>query len=63
MKSAKKSKFNIVKAIKRKGRIQQLEWEKTHGKLRSKVIDKTRTSKQERKDFKKKTIKQIIQEE
>jgi hypothetical protein len=56
-------KFDIVKAIKRKGRSQQLEWEKTHGKLRAKIIDKTKTSKQIRKDFKEKTIKQIIQEE
>jgi len=63
MKSVKKSKLNISKILKRRGRTQQLEWEKTHGKLRSKVIDKTKTSKQERQYFRKKTIKQIMQDE
>ena len=57
-----KKKFNISKAIKRRGREQQLEWEKTHGKLRAKVIDKKKTSKQERKIFKGK-IGRIISEE
>jgi hypothetical protein len=47
-------KFDIVKSIKKRGRVQQLEWEKTNGKLRSKVIDKKKTTKQERNIFKRK---------
>lgn len=55
-------KFDISKAIKRRGRNMQLEWEKTHGKLRAKVIDKNKTSKQERKKFNNRKRK-IISEE
>jgi len=59
-KNAKK--FDIVKAIKKRGREQQLEWEKTHGKLRSKVIDKKKTPKQDRKDVKR-NIKNFLEGE
>lgn len=54
-------KFDIVKSIKKRGREHQLEWEKTHGKLRSKIIEKKKTIKQDRKGFKNK-IKNILKE-
>lgn len=54
MKKKTVKKFDVLKSMRKHGREQQLEWEKTHGKLRAKAIEKKKTLKQERKISKRK---------
>ena len=60
MKKPTPLKTSFIKAIRRRGRVQQLEWEKLNGRLRAKVIDTKKTTKQERKLFRRKPLYKLI---
>jgi len=60
MKKLTAPKKSFLKALRRKGRVQQLEVEKLVGKFRAKIIDERKTIQQERRKFKRKTLSQLI---
>ena len=60
MKKSAAPKTSFIKAIRRRGRLQQLEAEKLHGKLRGKVIETQKTTQQERKLFKKLPFRKLV---
>jgi len=60
MKKLTAQKKSFLKALRRKGRVQQLEAEKTNGTFRAKIIEERKTIQQERKEFKRRTLSQLI---
>ena len=60
MKKPTASQISLIKAIRRMGRMNQLEAEKTCGKLRAKVIETKKTTKQERKLFRRQPLHKLV---
>ena len=60
MKKPTAIKKSFLKALRRKGRVQQLEAEKTCGKFRGKAIETKKTTQQERKLFRKKPLHRLV---